>query len=154
MNRKTSAASGTLTPKQLKFVAAWQGDVVAAARAAGYRKPESMAYKLMDDPAVANEIRRKQRIMTEESAKRLAGQLNFDRAHVLNRLWEIAQIPPGKTNKNLGAQVKAAQALAAVFDNELKYIAELLPQIQTKTADEIQFFIRNGHFPLQSGESQ
>jgi phage terminase small subunit len=72
MNRKTSAGSGTLTPKQLKFVAAWQGDVVAAARAAGYRKPESMAYKLMDDPAVANEIRRKQRIMTEESVPSLA----------------------------------------------------------------------------------
>ncbi len=33
MNRKTSAGSGALTPKQLKFVAAWQGDVVAAVRA-------------------------------------------------------------------------------------------------------------------------
>ena len=91
--------------------------------------------------------------MTDESAKRLAGQLNFDRAHVLNRLWEIAQIPPVKTNKNLGAQVKAAQALATVFDNELKCIAELLPQLQTRTPDEIQFWIRHGHFPLPSGEN-
>jgi phage terminase small subunit len=92
MNRKTSAASGTLTPKQLKFVAAWQGDVVAAARAAGYRKPESMAYKLMDDPAVANEIRRKQRIMTEESAKRLAGQLKVPKGRSESSpAWSIAE---------------------------------------------------------------
>jgi len=153
MPRKTSTASGILTSKQLRFVAAWQGDVVAAARAAGYTDPTSMAYRIMEYPAVANEIRRKQRIMTDESAKRLAGQLNFDRAHVLNRLWEIAQIPPVKTNKNLGAQVKAAQALATVFDNELKCIAELLPQLQTRTPDEIQFWIRHGHFPLPSGEN-
>jgi hypothetical protein len=61
MNRKTSTGAGTLTKKQLKFVAAWQGDVVAAARAAGYSKPESMGYRIMEDPAVANEIRRKQK---------------------------------------------------------------------------------------------
>ena len=92
--------------------------------------------------------------MTEESAKRIAAQLTFNRSQVLNRLWEIAQIPPKETNQTLGAQVKASEALTAAFDAELKYIAELLPHLNTKSADEIQFFIRNGHFPQLPGESQ
>ena len=154
MPRKTSTASGILTSKQLRFVAAWQGDVVAAARAAGYTDPTSMAYRIMEYPAVANEIRRKQRIMTDESAKRLAGQLNFDRAHVLNRLWEIAQIPPKETNQTLGAQVKAAEALTAAFDAELKHIAEILPHLNGKSPEDLQFWIHNGHFPQNSGEPQ
>ena len=153
MPRKRPDVSDILSAKKLKFLAAWQGNALSAARAAGYRSPKTAACTLMNDETIQTEIRRKQRIMTDESAKRLAGQLNFDRAHVLNRLWEIAQIPPVKTNKNLGAQVKAAQALATVFDNELKCIAELLPQLQTRTPDEIQFWIRHGHFPLPSGEN-
>ncbi|HEV2962628.1 MAG TPA: terminase small subunit [Candidatus Angelobacter sp.] len=151
MNRQNS---GILSRKMLKFVAAWQGNAIAAARAAGYSKPKSMAFRIMQNDTIKTEIRRKQKIMTEESAKRIAAQLTFDRSHVLNRLWEIAQIPPDETNKNLGAQVKAAETLAGVFDAELKYIAELLPQLNGKTADEIQFFIRNGHFPQHPGESQ
>ncbi|HEV2961502.1 MAG TPA: hypothetical protein VG649_06735 [Candidatus Angelobacter sp.] len=133
----------------LKFVAVWQGDAVAAARAAGYRNPVTDAYRLMDNPTVMTEIKRKQRAIAEESGRRIGAQLNFDRSHVLNRLWEIAQIPPEETNKGLGSQVKAAEVLTAVFDAELKYIAELLPHLQGKTAAEIHCFIRNGHFPLQ-----
>jgi phage terminase small subunit len=153
MKRQSSTDSDILSEKKLKFVAAWQGDAIAAARAAGYRKPKSMAFRIMQDETVQTELRRKQRIMTDESAKRIAGQLVFDRSHVLNRLWEIAQIPPDETNKTLGAQVKAAEVLAGVFDAELKYIAELLPQFSTKSADEIQFWIRHGHFPVNPGES-
>ncbi len=148
MPRKRLDASDILSPKMLKFVVAWQGDAVAAARAAGYRTPKTAAGKLLSNPTILAHIRRKQRIITDESATRLAGQLNFDRSHVLNRLWEIAQIPPKETNRNVTAQVKAAEALAAVFDAELALIAELLPQISTRTPDEIRFWIRNGHFPL------
>ena len=154
MPRQRSDAQGILRGKKLKFIAAWQGNDIAAARAAGYRKPEIVACRLMKDETIQTEIRRKQRIMTEESAKRIAAQLNFNRSQVLNRLWEIAQIPPKETNQSLGAQVKAAEALTAAFDAELKYIAELLPHLNSKTADEVQFFIRNGHFPQLPGESQ
>lgn len=146
-------ASGVLSSKMLKFIAAWQGDAIAAARAAGYRHPKSMAFKIMQNEVVNTEIRRKQRIMTEESAKRLAAQLNFSRSHVLNRLWEIAQLSPNDTKHTVGGQVKAAETLASIFDAELKHIAELLPQLQTRTPDEIQFWIRHGHFPLSSGEN-
>jgi phage terminase small subunit len=154
MPRKSPDALGILSKKMLKFIDAWQGDALAAASAAGYSNPKSAACKLMQNDAVMIEIRRKQRVMTEESGKRLSGQLIFDRSHVLNRLWEIAQIAPEDTNKNLGAQVKAAEALGALFDAELKYIAQLLPHLPTKSKDEIQFFIRHGHFPQHPGESQ
>ena len=154
MPRKRPDAEDILSAKKLKFIAAWQGDALAAARAAGYRSPKTAACTVMNDPTVKSEIRRKQKIMTEESAKRIAAQLTFNRSQVLNRLWEIAQIPPNETNQTLGAQVKAAEALTAVFDAELKHLSELLPQLNGKSADEIQFFIRYGHFPQLPGESQ
>jgi hypothetical protein len=154
MPRKSSNASGILTPKMMNFVAAWQGDAFAAARAAKYSNPQVAAYKLMNNHTIKTLIRRKQIAMAEESGKRLGAQLAFDRSHVLNRLWEIAQIPPDETNKSLGAQVKAAEALGAMFDAELKHLAELLPHLPTKSKDEIQFFIRHGYFPLKSVESQ
>ena len=78
----------------LKFVAAWQGDAVAAARAAGYRNPVTDAYRLMNNPTVITEVKRKQRVIAEESGRRIAAQLTFDRSHVLNRLWEIARLCP------------------------------------------------------------
>src|SRR5436305_12499819 len=145
MPRQSPDSQGILRGKSLKFIAAWQSNDIAAARAAGYRKPEIVACRLMKNKTIQNEIRRKQRIMTEESAKRIAAQLDFNRSQVLNRLWEIAQIPPKETNQTLGAQVKASEALTAAFDAELKYIAELLPHLNTKSADQIQFLIRNGH---------
>jgi hypothetical protein len=153
MNHPSPDASGILSEKMLKFIAAWQGNAIAAAKAAGYRKPQVVACRLMKNPTIRAEIRRKQIAMTEESGKRLGVELTFDRSHVLNRLWEIAQIPPNDTNKNLGAQVKAAEVLGALFDAELKYIAEFLPHLQTMSQDDVQFFIRHGHFRQQSGES-
>jgi hypothetical protein len=153
MPRKNSDALTVLSTKSLKFIGAWQGDAVAAARIAGYSNPRSAASKLMKNDAIRAEIRRKQIAMTEESGKRLGVELTFDRSHVLNRLWEIAQIPPNDTNKNLGAQVKAAEVLGALFDAELKYIAELLPHLKDMSQDDVQFFIRHGHFRQQLGES-
>jgi phage terminase small subunit len=154
MNRQKSTDSEFLSEKKLKFVVAWQGNDIAAARAAGYRKPKSMAFRVMKDETVKNAIRSKQKIMIEESAKRIAAQLTFNRSQVLNRLWEIAQIPPNETNQTLGAQVKAAEALAAVFDAELKHIAEILPHLNGKSPEDLQFWIHNGHFPQNSGETQ
>ncbi|HEV3037181.1 MAG TPA: terminase small subunit [Candidatus Angelobacter sp.] len=153
MPRRRPDTSDILSSKMLKFVALWQGDAVAAARAAGYRTPETAAYKLLSNPAIKTEIRRKRRIITQESARRFAGQLNFDRSHVLNLLWEIARIPPQETCKTLSNQVKAAEVLAAVFDNELQHIARILPHLNGRPSEEIQFWIRNGHFPDSSSEN-
>src|SRR5438105_3145134 len=81
MPTRNSITSGILSPQMLKFVAAWQGDAVAAARAAGYRNPVTDAYRLMNNPTVITEVKRKQRVIAEESGRRMAAQLTFDRSH-------------------------------------------------------------------------
>ncbi|HEV3317054.1 MAG TPA: hypothetical protein VG488_08805 [Candidatus Angelobacter sp.] len=43
MPQPSPGASGALTEKKLKFIEAWQGNATAAARAAGYCKPEVVA---------------------------------------------------------------------------------------------------------------
>ena len=45
-----------LSKKKLRFVAAWTGNLIAAARAAGYKDPKSAAYKLMKDPKVVTAL--------------------------------------------------------------------------------------------------
>jgi phage terminase small subunit len=154
MPNRDSSASGILTENMLNFVAAWHGNAVAAARAAGYRNPKAAAHKLMKNPIVADEIRRKQKAMTEESGKLLGTQLNFSRTHVLNRLWEIAQMSPEETNNGMGAQVRASEALAAVFDADLTRLADLARQLVGKTQQEVEFFVQRGLFPESTEKDQ
>ena len=102
-----------LSEKKLRFVAAWTGNLIAAARAAGYKDPKSAAYKLMKDPKVVTALQTKQESMLHESGEHLARTLPLSRADVIDRLWQLAQLPPEKTNCNIAGQVKAAQALRA-----------------------------------------
>jgi hypothetical protein len=75
-----------LTEKKLRFVAAWTGNLVAAARAAGYKDPKSSAYKLMKDPDVVKALQAKQESMLQESGEHLARTLPLSRADVIDRL--------------------------------------------------------------------
>jgi phage terminase small subunit len=154
MPSRDSNATGILSEKMMKFVAAWQGNAVAAAHAAGYRNPKISAYRVMKEPIVRDAIRRKQKAMIEESGKLLGAQLNFTRSHVLNRLWEIAQMSPEETNNGVGAQVRASEALATLFDAEVDRIAELVEKLQGKTPQEIEFFVANSAFPESGGNSE
>jgi phage terminase small subunit len=144
--------SEVLTGKTLKFVIAWQGDAVAAAAAAGYKHPKTAAYRLMKNSHINKEIRRKQTIMIEESARHLAAQLNFTRSHVLNRLWEIAQMTPDETNGNAASQVRASEALASLFNSKEAIIGEFLTEIATKTPDEIRLMVVGGEALHPSGD--
>src|SRR5207302_14594 len=49
-----------LSEKKLRFVAAWTGNLIAAARTAGYKDPKNAAYKLMKDPEVVQALQTKQ----------------------------------------------------------------------------------------------
>jgi phage terminase small subunit len=149
-NRDTNA-SGVLTGKMLKFIAAWQGSAIAAAQAAGYSNPKAAASRLMSMPVIRREIRRKQKAMTEESGKLLGSQLNFTRSHVLNRLWEIAQMSPDETNNSVGAQVRASEALATLFDAETDRIAEIVEKLQGMTEQEVESLAADGNFPESAG---
>ncbi len=115
---------------------------------------KAAAYRLMKNPLIKAEIRRKQTAMTEESGKRLVGQLNFNRSHVLNRLWEIAQLEPGETNGNAGAQVRASEALAALFNSREVIVGEFLTELANKTPDELRLIVAGCEISHPSGDAK
>src|SRR5215831_4745141 len=104
-----------LGEKKLRFVASWTGNLVAAARDAGYQDPYAAAYKLMKDPDVVKALQQKQESILQESAQHFARTLPLCRADVIDRLWKLAQPDPERTGKNISGQVKAAQTLEEVF---------------------------------------
>ena len=85
--------------------------------------------------------------MAEESGRLLGKQLTVCRAEVINRLWELAQLPPSETNNTIGGQIKAAETLALVFDIKVNRPADLDRELQGKTSAEIDFFVEHGYFP-------
>jgi phage terminase small subunit len=132
----------------LKFVSAWQGTAISAARAAGYKHPKASAEKLMKNPTVIDAIKKKQDALSEESGKRLAQELNFCRTDVLNRMWQIAN-PSSQTEEgpSFETQLKAAQALADIFNNDLARAADISRELVNKTETEIAFFLDHGSLP-------
>ena len=155
MPTRNSKTSGLLTRRMLKFVAAFEGNAISAARRAGYKNPKASAEQLMNNPTVTDAIKKKQDAMSEESGKRLAQELNFCRTDVLNRMWQIAN-PSSNTNAKDGpsfeTQLKAAQALAEIFNNDLTKVSALLSQLPGKTPADIEFLLAYGCFPGEKNE--
>src|SRR5215813_12319773 len=69
-----------LTEKQLRFVSAWTGNLIGAARAAGYSNPRAAAYKLMRTPEVVQALQHKQEVMVRESGEQFARTVPLCRA--------------------------------------------------------------------------
>lgn len=154
MPARNTIATGLLSKEMLKFVAAYEGNATTAARRAGYKNPKSAANKLMKNPTVTDAIKKKQDAMAEEFGRRLARELNFCRTDVLNRIWQIAN-PSSKEKDDDGpsyeTQLKAAQALAEIFDQDISRAAAIAPQLAGKSEAEIEFFLEHGTLP-NSGE--
>lgn len=138
-----------LTEKQLAFVSAWTGNLIAAARAAGYSNPRVAAHRLMSDPDVVKALQRKQESMLQESGEQLARTLPLSRADVIDRLWQLAKLSPERTNGTVTGQVKAAQALEQVFALNIDRNQALKNQLKGKSEAELEFFVVHGFLPLQ-----
>lgn len=136
-----------LSEKKLRFVAAWTGNLIAAARAAGYRDPKSAAYKLMKDPGVVKALQAKQDSILQESGEHLARTLPLSRADVIDRLWQLAQLSPEQTNCNITGQVKAAQALEQIFALNIDRVEVLRRELQGKSEAEVEFYVVHGFLP-------
>ena len=136
-----------LTEKQLRFVAAWAGNLIAAARAAGCKRPKDAAYKLMKDANVVAALQAKQKSMLQESGEHLARTLPLSRADVIDRLWQLAQLSPEQTKSNITGQVKAAQALEQIFTLNIDRVEVLRRELQGKSEDEIEFYVVHGFLP-------
>src|SRR5579864_7328769 len=138
-----------LSEKQLRFVAAWTGNLIAAARVAGYKNPRAAAYKLMKDPEVVKALQTKQESMLQESGEHLARTLPLSRADVIDRLWQLAQVPPEKTNCNITGQVKASQALEEIFALNLDRDERLRARLEGKSKADAEFYVIHGFLPHQ-----
>jgi len=148
MPTRDSEATGILNKQMLEFVAAWQGNAIAAARAAGYKNPKSSAEKLMNNEAIRAAIKEKQIAMSEESGRLFARELKFCRNDVLNRMWELANLPHEEKEKpSFETQLKAMQSLTEIFDNDITRTADLTRQFEGKTQAEMEFFATHGYFP-------
>jgi hypothetical protein len=136
-----------LNPQQLQVVSEWNGDLIAAAKAAGYKHPRLAANRLMKNQVFVQNLKRKQESMAEESGKTLGRQIAVSRPEIINRLWELAQMSPSETNRTIYGQIKAAETLAYVFDIKLNRPADLDNEMRDRTSSEIDFFIEHGYFP-------
>jgi phage terminase small subunit len=136
-----------LTEMQLRFVSAWTGNLIAAARTAGYSNPRVAAHKLMKDPNVVEALQKKQEAMLQESGEHLARTLPLSRADVIDRLWQLAQLSPERTNHNIGGQVKAAEALERVFALNIDKNDLLKRQLEGKSESDVEFFVIHGFLP-------
>jgi hypothetical protein len=142
-----------LSEKKLRFVAAWTGNLVAAARTAGYKDPKGAAYKLMKDPDVVQALQTKQEALLQESGEHLARTLPLSRADVIDRLWQLAQLGPERTNHNITGQVKAAQALEQIFTLNIDRNELLKRQLEGKTEAELEFYIVHGFLPYREEQA-
>lgn len=136
-----------LTQRQLAFVSAWTGNLIGAARAAGYADPKAAAYKLMKDPHVVEALRVKQEAMLQESGEQLARSLPLSRVDVIDRLWQLAQMSPSDTSNSISGQVRATQALAGMFALDMGRLDVLRRELQERSEPEIEFFVIHGYFP-------
>lgn len=136
-----------LNQRQLAFVSAWTGNLIGAARAAGYADPKAAAYKLMKDPHVVEALRVKQEAMLQESGEQLARALPLSRVDVIDRLWQLAQMSPGDTSNSISGQVRATQALASMFALDMGRLEVLRRELQERSEPEIEFFVVHGYFP-------
>ena len=144
---KRNHRNRSLTTKQQQAILLWSGDIIAAARAAGYSEPAKTAYRLMKNPEFTKQLMLKQETMIKESAKLLAREITVCRADLINRLWEFAQLAPGETSHTITGQIKAAEILSRIFDVKINRTADLDREIEGKAEEEMDYFVAHGYFP-------
>lgn len=98
---------------EFRFVEAWVGDAVQAAKLAGCKEPQKDAQLLMKNPTVRRALLVKQdwrlaRII--ESSTRRFSDISLD--ELTAELLHLAYLPPVITNGNIDGQVRALEAVA------------------------------------------
>jgi len=144
--------AGLLNQRQLAFVVAHVGNDTEAARAAGYKNPERSAPKLMAIPAIRNAIAEKQRAIIAAAGAKVGRRLS--RVDVVERLIELADLPPERTRYNISGQVSALKAIAEIEGYVNREQVDLAKELADRTIEEKEFFITHGYFPNEVGSSQ
>ena len=137
--------AGILNKRQLAFVLAHAGNDTEAARAAGYKNPERSAPKLMANPAIRSAIVEKQRAIIVASGARIGRRLS--RLDVLERLLQLADLPPDCTRYNISGQVNALKTIADIEGYVVRRYEDLTKELADKTPEKKEFFITHGYWP-------
>jgi len=137
--------AGILNSRQLAFVLAHGGNDTVAARAAGYKNPERSAPKLMAMPAIRKAIAEKQRAIIAASGAKIGRRLS--RLDVVERLIELADLPPERTRYNISGQVSALKAIAELEGYVNRGQVDLTKDFADRTLEEKEFFADHGYFP-------
>jgi hypothetical protein len=127
-----------LTEMQLKFVANWEGNNTAAARAAGFKNPEVAGAKLMRMPHIKAAIAAKQKAMIKVAGEELGKAMGeaITKDMLAQRAWQIAKAP----SNNMGMYTCQV--------NALKFLGELLKY----TGDAQEGEIKSGVIKRENGE--
>ena len=134
----------------MAFVAAHDGNDTEAARAAGYKNPARSAAKLMAIPAVRKAIEEKQKATIKASGAKIGRRLT--KVDVVDRLVELADLPPDRTKGNITGQVNALKAIAEIEGFIGRQTMDITKEAEGKTEAEMQFFCAHGYWPASAGD--
>ncbi len=99
-----------LAPKELKFVAFYEGNQVKAAQKAGYKFPKAVASAVFNRPQVRAAIKKKQAAFFDKLGKNEARGVKITRNDIINRLDRLSQ--KAETDS---ARVMALRELKDIF---------------------------------------
>jgi hypothetical protein len=130
-----------LAPKELKFVAFYEGNQVKAAEKAGYKFPKAVASAVFNRPQVRAAIKKKQAAFFDKLGKNEARGVKITRNDIINRLDRLSQ----------KAETDSARVMAL---RELKDIFGLSPRHDKDTnlfagwsTQELDHYARTGKLP-------
>ena len=124
----------------------------AAARAVGYKNPDRSAPRLMAIPAVRKAIEEKQKAIIEASGAKIGRR--FAKVDVVDRLVELAELPPERTKNTITGQVNALKVIAEIEGYVINRYEDLTKEFAGRTDTEKEFFVLNGYWPNDVDQRQ
>jgi hypothetical protein len=143
-----------LTEQKLRFVSVFTGNAAEAGRKIGITK--ALANEYMADPRVVDAINLRQTATIVAAGEEMGKELSrhgVSRNGIIKRLWDLANLPPGDTGENINGQVRAAGELAEVFGMKVSRHADVTREFEGRSDEELEFFAKHGHFPVDAGQS-
>lgn len=148
-DNKPKRGHGLLTPMQNRFVENFDGNATEAARLAGYKNPNMLGPRLMQNKMVAAAIQAKMAIRLEaqakEEGKAIGKKAAVTKAAVMDRLGDLMNLAPGDTNNNISGQVRAANVLAEILG--MKVGPQNPDKFEGFTDSELERYAKDGTVP-------
>ena len=131
-----------LAPKELKFVAFYEGNQVKAAQKAGYKFPKAVASAVFNRPQVRAAIKKKQAAFFDKLGKNEARGVKITRNDIINRLDRLSQ--KAETDS---ARVMALRELKDIFGLSVKHAN--IDIFAGWNDQELEDYRKTGELPLR-----